>query len=496
MMRFKLYPPSLVLAVFVLVLFFTSNALAACTGSSPTWTSTPDQASVTSCISGASAGDTINVSAGSATWASNIVISGKTGLKIIGAGSANTLITGAGFALSNHADNTRISGFSFTQTGAYMYFDGSQGWRFDHNTVTRTTWDFCLWALGSINGSRSNTPSEGLIDHNNLTNCRTVSYGEYTDTGGSDRWLEPLNEGTQHALYAEDNTYTITDSSCLSGGAVLCNFMDANLGGRYVARFNTVNNAYFESHSLPGANSRGTRLTEIYNNTFHLTSTGGFSRPFFLRAGTGMIFHNTADANYGENHVDFNNQRSCENLPTVGFCDGTNFPDQNTPGQVGYSCRDQIGASTDTSYWSYLNSPSPQGKMPMYLWKNTSPGGEQTVVVATGNCDAGHETSQISQLAQNRDWYQYNASFNGTAGIGEGTLAARPATCTVGVGYWATDQGSWNQSNNGAGQGVFYQCTSPNIWALVYTPYTYPHPLQGGGGSQPEPPTGLQAAVH
>jgi len=68
--------------------------------------------------------------------------------------------------------------------------------------------------------------------------------------------------------------------------------------------------------------------------------------------------------------------------------------------------------------------------------------------------------------------------FNGTAtiGFGHGTLANRPTTCTTGVGYWATDQGNWNQSGSG-GQGQLYVCTATNTWTLSYTPYTYPHPL-------------------
>ena len=67
-----------------------------------------------------------------------------------------------------------------------------------------------------------------------------------------------------------------------------------------------------------------------------------------------------------------------------------------------------------------------------------------------------------------------------TAGLGHGTLANRPATCTPQVGYWATDQGSWNQSGIG-GQGQLFVCTAPNTWTLYYTPYTYPHPLIAGG---------------
>ena len=66
--------------------------------------------------------------------------------------------------------------------------------------------------------------------------------------------------------------------------------------------------------------------------------------------------------------------------------------------------------------------------------------------------------------------------FNGTTGTGFGTLANRPATCTTGVAYWATDQGSWNLAPGGE-QGELFKCTSTNTWTLSYTPYTYPHPL-------------------
>jgi len=57
----------------VLILLLCPALLRAqCTGSSPTWTSTPDQTSVARCFSNALAGDTINVSAGTATWTSGI----------------------------------------------------------------------------------------------------------------------------------------------------------------------------------------------------------------------------------------------------------------------------------------------------------------------------------------------------------------------------------------------------------------------------------------
>jgi hypothetical protein len=96
-------------------------------------------------------------------------------------------------------------------------------------------------------------------------------------------------------------------------------------------------------------------------------------------------------------------------------------------------------------------------------------------------------------VVANRDYYPSasgvqtspTSPFNGSSGTGWGTLANRPTTCTPGVAYFATDQGSWNTSTsnpygvqqNGA-NGVLYKCTAPNTWTLYYTPYIYPHPLQ------------------
>jgi hypothetical protein len=82
-------------------------------------------------------------------------------------------------------------------------------------------------------------------------------------------------------------------------------------------------------------------------------------------------------------------------------------------------------------------------------------------------------------------------SFTGAAGTGFGTLAARPSTCTAnsdptgetaaptGVGYWATDTNT------------LYVCgPTANTWTTYYTPYTYPNPLVGGGGTMVLSPGG------
>jgi hypothetical protein len=103
---------------------------------------------------------------------------------------------------------------------------------------------------------------------------------------------------------------------------------------------------------------------------------------------------------------------------------------------------------------------------PMYLWNNTGVAPTVTYV----------STPDLNLLI-NRDFYVETPTFDGTSGVGMGTLANRPNTCTPQVGYFATDQGNWNTSGNGFGQGQLYTCTSPNVWTLTYTPFTYPHPL-------------------
>lgn len=110
------------------------------------------------------------------------------------------------------------------------------------------------------------------------------------------------------------------------------------------------------------------------------------------------------------------------------------------------------------------------------------------------------------RLIANRDWYTDNSNgapqpqtsptspFNGTSGVGFGTLASRPSTCTVGTAYWATDQGTWNTSGQtytgGYTQGELFICGGSG-WpsAASYTPYTYPHPLTL------DPPTNLMVTT-
>ncbi|HKO18252.1 MAG TPA: hypothetical protein VJU82_05140, partial [Acidobacteriaceae bacterium] len=165
-------------------------------------------------------------------------------------------------------------------------------------------------------------------------------------------------------------------------------------------------------------------------------------------------------------------------------------------------CLDQPSRSGGTLLSG--DPPSPTG------WVNESldPSYEWGDVDESGNPNHGPVTTSTLRLIADRDYYgevsmSANTSptspFNGTTGTGFGTLANRPTTCKTGVAYWATDQGSWNQSGSGQ-QGELFKCTAANTWTLAYTPYTYPHPLINSdafsaSSARPAAPTNLSGSV-
>ena len=115
------------------------------------------------------------------------------------------------------------------------------------------------------------------------------------------------------------------------------------------------------------------------------------------------------------------------------------------------------------------------------------------------NPDASTVRSNTGRVIRNRDYYVENTNqgaqnesdcpfrqsdepvcAGGTkaCGIGHGTLANRPATCTTGVAYWATDQGTWNNAPGGQ-QGQIY-VSRPRTRGKPARAVLLPHPLVSG----------------
>jgi hypothetical protein len=368
---------------------------------------------------------------------------------------------------------SRISGFTFDVTDGYygialLCAEGegcAQGWRVDHNEFVNNSGSSKEMVYGY--GNTSCFPY-GLVDNNVIHDGRMLIYGEAYDTGGNARWAEPLDIGTDKSLYVEDNTFYTT---AYNAGYV--NWIDGNVGSRYVFRFNTAFNAWTETHSVQGDDHRAQRLWEIYNNTMTCNDTGNCWMPMRMRGGTGVVFNNVASG-YNSDYIYLDNVRSCfDYAENWGMCDGGSWIDGNEPGGSGYLCRDQPGASTDAFLWDFKSPPPAQQKTPMYAWNNNGAGGAEMPFEVLDFCAAN-----LLHIQEDREYFNATSAFDGTSGVGVGILADRPSGCIAGAGYWAIDQGTWNQKGE---DGVLYTCSASGTWQKYYEPLTYPHPLRNEG---------------
>jgi hypothetical protein len=473
--------------IISICLVFADNIYAACGGSGLNRTAaSASLTDVRDCVTAAITGATITVPLGTATWSSAISIPANKDLAIIGSGIGNTNITcssGTCFTIAQSGESSasRISGFTFNNGNIDLYgLQGNKTFRIDHNRFNASS----LTEL-YVAGYADRIHPTGLIDNNQFVNIRIIVAGTRAT----------LSDGTyQHTIWSQNTALgdfddvVYIESNSFSATSGHQNAVDANYGGRYVFRFNTLSGTtYVEAHSVQGAN-RATQRWEVYGNSFSKSQSDWYPMTY-IRGGSGVIFNNTATSNY-TNDLTFNNVRSCRDPGDgVGKCDGASNWDQNTGGQNGWACRDQIGRMGDTTQLTPGGAYA-QNLIPAYLWNNIKGTSTQVSVnISAGeDCPGGDYNS--THIQANRDYYNYTASFNGTSGVGTGSLASRPSTCTTGVAYWATDQGNWNHSGSG-GQGVLYKCTATNTWTLYYTPYTYPHPLAGGSGVKPSQPQDL-----
>jgi len=309
----------------------------------------------------------------------------------------------------------------------------------------------------------------GVFDHVLLEGYDGSGWRDYGDTtsNGDGNWAAATGLGSSNFLFFEDSTFNTASNDCQQGGS-------------WVVRYNTFNNNGVQTHPTGGAGrARGCRAWEIYGNQFVNPTTNNFN-VFFMSSGTGVVWANRAPSGIS-NFVTIHSMRrnnstySESNSPNGwGYC-GSSFNgvaspwDQNTNIVTGYPCIDQPGRGQgDLLAGDFPNAVNTvmgslswphQALEPVYEWLNVWSG--------TGSFWANYSPDV---LQANRDYYLYTPSFNGTGGVGSGLLSARPSTCTAGVAYWATDQNT------------LYKC-SANAWTVLYTPYSYPHPLAQGSTS-------------
>ena len=487
-------------------------------------------------------GDTIHIPAGSCTWTTGITITGV-GITITGTGTPNTggSTVGAGTPNTTLIDNAHGPLFTFTGltigqtakvelltmsasgagansiTGSVEFVgtctaSGCANIRVDNINYTAGTWENAL-AYGYVLVDNV----FGVVDHNTASESTAgspvlvqVNYSGWQGIGsyGDNSFASANSFGTAQTMFIENNHLDGVRGSENDWGS-----SNGGGGARYACRFNTVVNmsgtGLCSAHGTAWSGRiRGQRQVEVYYNTVGIGSAGCDSING-LNSGTGYYFSNSVSAPGGgcNEFVRLDIPRFIKTAPPWNSCDGTSLYDQ-IPWSTTSQCVDQPGRGVG----SLLQGLTPVlQSIGLAGWVNPAldpvyEAGEKMTAGGIGSPVAVPGDGSSTRILANRDYYaevsqSANTSptspFNGTAGTGYGTLANRPTTCTTGVGYWATDQGSWNQSGSG-GQGQLSVCTSPNTWTLHYTPYTYPHPLATGGtstGVTPNPPTSLTATI-
>ncbi len=510
----------LVLMTATLAWWTLSGAEAACSGSGQSWSCTAGTTSgeVNSTLSSAADGATLTFAAGNYTWGGvggKIQLSLAKGVTFICATELGCRVSySAGETISFPEGGTstklyRVSGFDWTPVAA-----GTTWWIHDDSAETMLTQiriDHNRWNLDDndvIMNVSNRTPVYlyGVIDHNTITGVMTGTI-PFLYTPAEDQTSPVLNRmGTSQNLFFEDNVITST-----TGGMAGC--LDAfGTTAAWVWRFNTVTNCRLTTHGV--THNYGPSNLEYYGNRLIYNASASF--PDGFRA----IHHQgSGQAGFWGNEITTASPISGSAIALLHYfsfqpvgaprCNGTSSVDGNrspTSTYHGYPCKHQPGRDLDALLY------------PVFAFRNvnTSNGTKVNLVINGGGVPVGNPDYTNDHLANDRDFYNAVSvseqtskvsPFDGTTGIGHGRLANRPDTCTTtreladagrgGVMYWATDQGSWNQSTsnpygvqeNGA-DGVLYMCTAPNTWSVYYTPYTYPHPLQSGSGQAPAPPSG------
>lgn len=444
---------NLIASLMVVSIFITGNALAACTGTSPTWTTTPDYASVDSCVSNALAGDTINfTSSGSATWSSTITIS-----KALTINGNGTTLTASGslpygfFFLNNFTSTSlmRITGFTFQMAGANMGIYSSAvdltQLRIDNNTFHHGSTQMEI------------TGAKGVIDNNYFYNSigYSIIYSAGSRAQADASWVS-MAAGTSDALFIENN-HLIKDANYT--GTVYGTDIDTNNGGKLVIRYND-----FDSTTSPAS-----IISSVYPIQLHGNACGGCSGSVYWQA--------DADARRGQSVVEIYNNtlqgRRIDRLATIRGSAAL-IHDNQILGTSPYGTHILFYEEEyDITYWTdpiRSTYPAEDQTHNTFIWNNTYRGYDLNEGVYGTVASDGF-------ITKDRDYFLHApcGASDTTDGFGN--------TCTHGK---ATFTGLNGASGSYPTDGITYPTKGTMVFTatgdnayLGYTPYTYPHPLRG-----------------
>lgn len=496
-----------IFGIFVTSLLLPGRAWAACSGSGLSWSCTSGStvAQVQSAIDSASDGATITFAAGSYSWPGGLTLSETRGVDLVGAGIDQSIVTGGSPVIGlfpkitgTNSRRYRISGFTFQNVSESVIWvsKASEGLltmtnlRIHNNKFQNLSTGSIAIMFGTPEYATKMAPA--VIDNNIFTGS-DQTWGAFKYMGARDMTNWPSSvRGTNANVFIEDNTFSFSALNTVGIGST-----DSWSAASVVIRFNTVRNAILGSH---GVSHGGMANWEAYRNTMSRTA-GTFSNGYrmIVHQGSGeiSIWGNTFSVvgTINSDAMNLLHYRSASPAEAgydsyMGRCDGTSSRDRNfSPSSTyyGYPCWMQPGRAPAGG------SPIYGTHSPMYFFLNINQANGSTVPVVIDSPWSG-PPYVTTHVVANRDFFQAvspnaqtspTSPFNGATGMGYGTLANRPTTCTTstlepggGVGYWATDQGYWNNATPGTPGGVLYRCSAPNTWTQHYVPYAYPHPMR------------------
>jgi hypothetical protein len=438
------------------------------------------QADVITKIAAAAIGDTVTVPSGIFVWGaggSQVTINKQITVQGDGIGSTVIQLSDTGpdsgssrtgvIKMNGHGArlcHMSVEHESANDTDFLLVESTAYGFRVDHVDYDR----------GASTGNGITCYTEGLIDNCAGDVMPWTAWG-LSNPRASEKWQYPRRCGTQRAVYVED---------CALRNVL---YGENGYGASVVTRNCTFANLMkIDVHGIE-TNTRSGRWFEVYRCDW--TSAGGGSAELFdIRGGTGMIWGNSCASASNYNWFRMKTYGALGDI--YGNLDSKFWTPNDSP------VYDQVGMGDDTLV-------TPMGAEPVYIWNNRQSGNQWPLLwqnVAAGALalyqtqegDGGASFGMDDMIVADRDYFLEDASFNGSSGMGVGTRAQMDAITptTIGVGFWVTNEGSWDSNLPGT-SGRLYKW-SGTAWVLEYEPYPYPHPLRNGTPTfEPAKPTSL-----
>ena len=245
-----------------------------------------DSSAVQSAISNAQAGDIVSVPAGNCSW-SSFTIPGGIHVRGAGIGVTNVTVNGTVTVNKHSSWSVELSGFSFYKSGggnAARMFRVTGPWQHEPPLIhdNEFTVDAAAIFRYETNG--------GVIFNNVFRGAWDDSAFQHKIDNDTQSWSTADTMGARDAdgkrnVYVENNVFEGMANQATD-------FDDA---ARVVFRYNTLNNASFNSHGL-ATSPIGVRHFEVYNNDFnYLDDQVNQNWHIWIRGGTGVIFDNDVE---------------------------------------------------------------------------------------------------------------------------------------------------------------------------------------------------------